>query len=264
VTQSPKSTEEVAIHRWVAAATEVPQDRIRWADDSPPWPKLADGPWVSLRWLGGPPERAWIEYHRRTFDAADVAVSAVDVGASRLTAAGHPYQTGDGPVVLDGAAPPGNTTAGVDVWVIRVSSSLLHLAATFADAINGVPITLSSAGTLPLTIKSTTRTMRAGEELSQVTRKVGAHELAIQCRGLDAFGILKRASVRGEAPRLRALLNIANVGLLSVGNVQNVGAAINAATYEPRASMTVRLSIEQSHVDTETIGESFQVEATVS
>lgn len=264
MTQSPKTAEEIAIHRWIAASTEVPQARIRWADDEPPWPKLSEGPWVSLRWLGGPPERAWLEYQRRVFDAAPVSVSAVDVATDRITAAGHPYQTGDGPVVLEGAATPGGTTAGVDVWVIRVSASQLQLASTFANAINGEAIDLTSTGSLPLSINSTSRTMRAGEELSQITRKAGAHELSVQCRGLDAFGILKRASVRGEAPRLRELLHVANVGLLSVGNVQNVGAALNAATYEPRASMTVRISIEQSHVDTETIGESFQVEATVS
>lgn len=260
--QLHSSTWEVAIHRWVVASSDIPQGRVRWADDGQPWPRAEDGPWISLRKLGGGADRAWTEYHARVFDLASVAVTAV-IG-NQLTAPGHPLLTGDGPVRVVGSALPGGLAADVDYWVIRDGAALLRFAATFEDAISEVAITLSSSGTLPISIEGTPATRRAGHELLQVTRKAGVFELGVQCRGGDAVPILEAASLVGQSPRARGVLHGGNVGLLEIGAVQNVGAALNAATYEPRASMTVRLSRSADHVDSTTRIDSFETEASIA
>jgi hypothetical protein len=253
---------EIAIHRWVVHSSGIAQDRVRWADDGQPQPKAIDGPWLSLRKLGGSGDAAWTEYHPRVFDLAAQSVTAV--AGNQLTVPSHPFRSGDGPVRLVGSALPGGLAAGVDYWAIYGSSALLRLAATFEDAINEIAIVLSGSGTLPISIEGTAATRRAGNELLQVTRKAGVLELGVQCRGGDAESILESANLKGQSPRARGLLHDANLGLFEIGAVQNVGAAINAATYEPRASMTVRLSRIADHVDTTTRIDSFETESVIA
>lgn len=253
---------EIAIHRWVVYSTGIAQERVRWSDDGGPQPQLKDGPWVSLRVLGDNGGQAWTEYHRRPFDFAPLSVTAVS--GDQLTTPGHPLQDGDGPVLVVGEALPGGLTAGVGYWAIRAGASLLSLAATFENAINEVAVDLTSSGSLPITIESTAATMRAGHELSQVTREAAVLELAVSLRGGDAMGSLRIARLKAQSPRARGLLHVANVGLLEAGGLQNVGAALNGATYEPRASMTVRLSLSAAHVDTSTFAESFETESDIA
>lgn len=256
------SPEKVAIQRWVVSASGIPQERVRWGDDGQPWPRAADGPWISLRLLGGYLGRAWVERHLRVFSLAPLTVTAV-VGGN-LTVAGHPLKDGDGPLRVVGETLPAGLAAGVDYWAIREGASALSLAATFENSIDRIAISLSDAGALPISIETTGQTLRTGAELTEVTREAEVIELGVQCRGGDAIGILHAARLKAQAPRRRTILHGANVGLLEIGGVQNVGAAINAATYEPRASMTARLSISSSESDTSTVIDSVEFEETVT
>ena len=256
------SPEEIAIHRWIVAASGIGQERVRWSDDGQPWPKAADGPWISLRMLGGDPGRAWVEHHRRLFALAPLAVSSI--AGNQLTVAGHPLKDGDGPLRVVGATLPAGLSAAVDYWAIREGASALSLAATFENAIDRIAISLGDVGALPLSLETTAQTLRAGAELTEVTREAGVIELGVQCRGGDAFGLLRDARLKAHAPRRRAILHGANVGLLEIGGVQNVGAALNAATYEPRASMTARLSLSSFESDTGTVIDAVEFEETVT
>lgn len=252
---------ELAVHRWVVHSSGIEQERVRWADDGMPWPKAKDGPWISLRELGGGAAVAWTEYHPRVYDFEALTVTALD--GSRLVIAGHPLRTGDGPVAVVGAAPPTGLATGTGYWAIRTSAGLLSLATTFEDAVNEIAIS-PVGGTFPFAIESTDATRRAGHELKQVTRENGVIEIGVQLRGEGAMGLLRVARLKAQSPRARGLLHAANVGLVEMGAVQNVGAALNAATYEPRASMTVRLSRSAEHVDSSTFIASFDLESDIA
>jgi hypothetical protein len=76
-------------------------------------------------------------------------------------------------------------------------------------------------------------------------------ELGVQCRGAEAMAVLRRMRSAAYSEALCAPLLEANVGLLDIGAIQNLGAALNSASYEPRASMTVRLSVApKPHIET--------------
>lgn len=252
---------EVAIHRWVVYSTDIPQARVRWGDDSTPWPSAKDGPWISIRELGGGSDAAWTEYRPRVYAFEPLSVTALN--GSNLVVAGHPLQTGDGPLALVGATLPTGLVADASYWAIRAGAGLLGIAATFENAINEVAIT-PTGGSFPFAIESTAATRRAGHELMQVTREDGVLEIGVQLRGAGATALLRAARLKAQSPRARSFLHAANVGLLEIGAVQNVGAALNAATYEPRASMTVRLSRSAEYVDSSTIIESFELEPDIA
>lgn len=251
----------IAVHRWVQRSSMVPQDRIRWSDSTAPWPSVQDGPWISLRDLGDDGGREITTTRRRAWSFFTMQVSAADAENDQLQLAQHPFQDGDGPVRLVGDDPPGGLAELVDYWTIRDSGSLFRLASSFSNAIARESIDLSSPGSLPIAVASTPKTRRAGAEAEVVTGHMLDLDLSVQCRGLDAMGVLRSMRTAGQSAEVCEVLHNANVGLLEVGAVQNVGAALNAATYEPRAAMTVRLSVYLGpHVDTVTVIETVETE----
>lgn len=252
----------LAIHRWVQAASGIPQDRIRWGDSTAPWPSTEDGPWISLRDLGDSPNGTnHTTTVARTWLFAALAVGGVDPSTNQVVVEQHPFRDGDGPVQIDGDAPPGGLAELVDYWVIRDNASQVRLATSFLNAMARVSIDITSAGGLPLSIVSTPRTRRAGSEAEVQTMAPFNMELGVQCRGLDATAVLRRMRSAGYSAELCQPLHDANVGLLEIGGVQNLGQALNAATYEPRASMTVRLSVSpRPYVDTITVIETIETE----
>jgi len=72
--------------------------------------------------------------------------------------------------------------------------------------------------------------------------------LAVQCYGgdggvTDAVGRLSRLVARTELPSVQDPLMVAKVGVLGYGGVQSVGALMNYAAFEPRATLDVRLAL---------------------
>lgn len=253
----------IAVHRWIVKASKIPQDRVRWADDEAPWPSTKDGLWISLRVMADDGV-AWTEYHVRPYSFPDLAVDSVNPASGELGVANLPLFTGDGPVRLAGAGIPSGLEASKDYWAIRASASSLRLASSLANAIDEIAVEVADTGSLPLSIVATDHTVRSGAEMDEVTKSSGPVEVSIQVRGVGAFERAKETKLRSQAPQTRALLHGANVGLLSAGAVQNVGAALNAGNYEQRAAMTVRLAVSSEHVDTVSAIESVDFEGTTS
>lgn len=79
-----------------------------------------------------------------------------------LTATGHGLLTGDGPVRVSnaGGALPGGLVAATDYWVIRVDDDVFKLATSFANAVAGTAVALSTDGTGTQTLSDTASTER--------------------------------------------------------------------------------------------------------
>ncbi len=73
-------------------------------------------------------------------DDVTTAITAADATANTVTVAGHPFETGDGPVRLTGTDLPAPLATGTDYWLVAASSSALKLATSLADAIAEAPI----------------------------------------------------------------------------------------------------------------------------
>lgn len=251
----------IAVHRWVQLSSGVPQDRIRWSDSTVPWPSTQDGPWISLRDLGDDGGREISTTRRRTWTFFTLQATGFDAASDQLQMAQHPFQDGDGPVRLVGDDLPAGLAELVDYWTIRDSAGLFRLASSFGNAIARESVDVGVGGALPIGVASTPTTRRAGAEAEVVTGHMLDLDLSVQCRGLDALGVLRRMRTAGHAEANCTVLHDANVGLLEIGGLQNVGAALNSATYEPRAAMTVRLSVYLGpHIDTVTVIETIETE----
>src|ERR1041384_6469899 len=83
-------------------------------------------------------------------------------GTEIFTSAAHGFQTGDGPVRVanSGGALPTGLAAGTDYWIIRIDANTFYLATSFANAIAGIFLFISTDGTGTQTIFSTGSTTR--------------------------------------------------------------------------------------------------------
>lgn len=97
----------------------------------------------------------------RPLVVADDVVEAVDTGADTLQLTAHGLKTGDGPLRLTttGTLPTGLAT-GTDYWVIEDDVDNIQLADALSDAINGVAIDLTAAGSGTHTLVDTADTKR--------------------------------------------------------------------------------------------------------
>lgn len=79
------------------------------------------------------------------------------------TPAAHGRSTGDGPfrTSVSGGALAAGLVAGTDYWWITLSSTTYQLATSFANAVAGAPLTITTAGTGTQTIASTGATTHA-------------------------------------------------------------------------------------------------------
>lgn len=75
------------------------------------------------------------------------ATADVDDSTEEITAAGHPFDTGDGPVqlIIESGALPSPLTVDTDYFVIRVDANTFSLATTRANALAGTAIDLTDA-----------------------------------------------------------------------------------------------------------------------
>ncbi len=84
-----------------------------------------------------------------SLDGGAAATTVVpSAGADTLTAAGHGFETGDGPVrYTSSGTMPGGVDAEALYWLIRVDDDTLQLAESYAAAIGGSELDITSAGT---------------------------------------------------------------------------------------------------------------------
>lgn len=95
--------------------------------------------------------------------------------SDQLTAVGHPLQTGDGPVraANAGGALPGGLAAATDYWVIFVDINNFKLATSFANAMAGVAIDITTFGSGTQTLLSQSGTKRATD--ATITRNLAVN-----------------------------------------------------------------------------------------
>lgn len=85
----------------------------------------------------------------------DVTVSSVNTGTDTITAVAHGQKTGDGPLWIrtDNTLPAGITASGgnplrsIDLWMIRVDADNFKVATSLANAVAGIAVDITSAGT---------------------------------------------------------------------------------------------------------------------
>ena len=81
-------------------------------------------------------------------------ITAADAGADTLTAAAHPFETGDGPVTFTGSDLPDGLALLTEYWLVVSDASTLQVATTYALAVAAVPtvIDLVDVGSGTMTI----------------------------------------------------------------------------------------------------------------
>lgn len=243
-----------AVRGWIAAGTGIALDRVVWADQNTPLPTSAAGAWVSLRELGEASGGSdWLATSAVPLEV-DLEVEAVNAAADSLTITSHGLATGDGPLRLTTTgALPGGLAVDTDYWAIRLDVDTLQLAATFLGAVETpTPVVIAGGGAGAHHLTSTAATRRAGAEIERTVMGTRTVTVSVQCYGggasVDANGAaarLKRTLGALSLPSIKAALRAANVGLSDdqVGAVQNVSGIRQVAGFEPRAAMTVQISV---------------------
>ena len=96
---------------------------------------------------------------RRAAEAAAAGENGTN-GTELFTAAGHGMITGDGPVRVAnaGGALPAGLVAATDYWVIWVSANTFRLATSFANALAGTYVSITTDGTGTQTLSDTADT----------------------------------------------------------------------------------------------------------
>ena len=242
-----------AVRAWIAAGTGIALERVIWADQNTPLPTSAAGAWVSLRELGEASGGSdWLATSAVPLEV-DLEVEVVNAAADSLTITSHGLATGDGPLRLaTTGALPGGLAVDTDYWTIRIDADTLQLAATFLGAVETpTPVAIAGGGAGTHRLISTAATRRAGAEIERTVMGTRTATVSVQCYGgasVDANGAaarLKRTLAALSLPSITAALRAANVGLSDdqVGAVQNVGGVRQVAGFEPRAAMTVQISV---------------------
>jgi hypothetical protein len=90
---------------------------------------------------GGPWRYKAGDFRARSLTAANATTNVFTASAP------HNFQTGDGPFKLAGSTLPAGAVAGTSYWVIVVDDDELKLAANYEDAMAGIPVDITTAGT---------------------------------------------------------------------------------------------------------------------
>lgn len=242
-----------ALQQWVVACTGLSTQKVTWArQKNTPRPD-EDGIVMKLLVVDdvGLP---WIDVEAKVLSFPNVSITVVS--GNNLTATAHGLITGDGPVLLTGAALPLPLLQNTNYWIIRVDANTLQLASQFENTGGGdatgnpiTPITLTSTGSGARTIVSQTTTLRAGQEIEFVQR--GQSRATLQLfsyvgndTGEDgAIAILRRVAQRYKLPPNLDILDLAGVGVTGMERARSMLGVRNAVMFEPRAWLDVGLSL---------------------
>lgn len=261
---------EQALQAWVALSSGIPAARVVWSGFGRARPTVAPGEqWISLLIdavsLDSMP---WGEVTPNPLTFAPLAVVASPAPASTFTVSNHGRATGDGPLRLTttGALPTGSAV-GANYWAVVVDANTLKLATHFADAMASVPVTivLADAGTGVHTLSATAETVTAGAEVLQLVHVQQSAKLSVQCYGGNPTGndnpkaILQRVVTSAQLPSFRDALEAANVGVTTSGAINDVGALINSARWEPRAHVDFTIWFTAQVQETGTVIETAEV-----
>ena len=260
----PWTDVENALQAWVAAAVApsgIPATRVIWAQQAATRPAT---PWISLKLWGLKPYGiGWIDVENNPLTFDPLTMLSLDTVTSTITTTtDHGLNTGDGPIQVASTGDiPGGLAASTNYWAILIGSASLQLAASYSDAIAGVPVTISDPGTGVVTVVSTSDTLRAGTEISHVVRRYYSATLTIQCYAdvtqptgpLDAVALIHECQARSMLPSVRNALEGAGCGVFDFGPVIANGEAINTTQFEPRAVVDAKVWLVSEVSETGTI-----------
>ena len=233
------ATIEAAIHNWVRIGADVAAERVIWDYEGgkrPPVPyvemSIAD-----VQRIG----HDWRECTANPLTFTDITVTA-DPGTDELDATSHNLLTGDGPVrVTSTLTVPGGLAALTDYWIRKIDADNFKLSTTFVNAMNGVTIDITSAGTGVIKVVDTAETERQGQELTVSARGMRTAVLVLQAFGAPGIG-------EGATPILvdvvaalalhEYALDQAGIGVGEVGPVQLIEGR-RGGILEPRARVEV-------------------------
>lgn len=263
------------IRQWVSLGSGLPLEKVYWGEQDSPRPIE---PAIELRMFSLHTHGlAWVDVETRYISFVAKTVPAVDPDLDTLTINGHGLGNGDGPVqIVSTATYPGQLAAETNYWVILVDDDTIKLAKTFKATggtyVNGAPsgnpvtpIDITSAGSGTLTLVSTSKTLKAGQEIQHVSRalmRLGVFINAYNTTGMGDMApvaLCNRIRARQKLPSLQNVLHSAGLGLIDVQRPRAIHGVRNAQQFEARGLMEVLFSLATEECETDTIIESLQV-----
>lgn len=279
-----------AIHTWIVAGSGLAADRVRWGFNAPQPTRTPTvngvvtqtDAWIALRLSSVRGAGSdWNQYKSEPFTFGPIVVT-LDAGTDLLTAEGHDFNTGDGPVQLEteGTLSGTNLLPMTDYWVVRIDDDTFKLATSFQHAMATVPVTVDimSIGAGAHTVISVDTTVRRGQELREYVRGGRVLQVTVTCfppqpstDSTEAVAILADVVTEAGKSAQADALSEAHLGLFSAGEPQGIDGVMNAVYFEPRATMTVVFStkaeisslvgsLEDVEVENEDTGTTFPVE----
>ncbi len=234
-------TVQDALVAWVRAATGL--SNVLWTGQNAQRPSA---PYIAMRIMGvrqlghDAPD---VEENPLEFN--DLAVASVNAGTNEITfAAAHNLLTGDGPVRFTTTGAWAGVVGGdeeIDFWVIKVSATVIKIAESFPDAMNGAAFDIAGAGTGTHTLSDTDDTRRQGSEILLYARGMREVTLALQCFGGSAAGsssamaLLNAVVGYAELETQRAAFHAAGIGMARFDRVRSLDGMLGATVYESRA-----------------------------
>lgn len=256
---------QLALYQWVVAASGLAANQVTWAEQNAP---RVVAPAISM-WLQhiDDPAWPWLDTEENVLVVPTLTVTGVSTANNTLTIAAHGLVTGDGPLpVVSTGTLPAPLAPLTDYWAIVVDANTIQLAATYA-ATGGndpthtnpvTPIDLTTTGSGTITLAGTPDTVRAGAEVTYVSRSVKRMLLTLECYTSDAVGmgmaqaVLSRIQARSALPSLMAILDGANIGLSVIDRVRSVNGHQSVILFEPRAIMEIHLNLVSEESETGT------------
>ncbi len=248
-----------ALHNWVVACTGLPANKVTWARQRSA-PRPAEDGIVMKIYVVDDEGQSWIDVEDNPLEFDDLTITAVS--GNNLSIADHELETGDGPVQLEGADLPQPIEEETNYWVIKIDDDTIRLAAQFEDTggdttpVGGgtgtnpiTPITLTDAGSGVMTLRATSDTLRAGEEINFVQRGMVRATLQLfsyvqDDTGLDgAIATLRRVANRYRLPSNIEILQEANIGITRMERTRSMLGIRNSQLFEPRAWIDIDLSL---------------------
>jgi hypothetical protein len=252
-----------ALQNWVVACTGLSSQKVVWARQRNA-PRPAEDAIIMKLYVVDDMGTSWVDTEYRPLVFADKTITSV-VG-NNLRSVGHGLLTGDGPGLLHGADLPQPLLEDTDYWVIRVDDDTFQVAAQYEDTGGGdatgnpiTPITLTDAGSGAMTFTSTSKTLRAGQEINFVQR--GTVRATLQLfsyvqddTGIDgAIATLRRVANRHKLPSNQAIIDAVGVSVSSMERTRSMLGTRDAVLFEPRAWIDIDLLMSFAERETGTI-----------
>lgn len=242
-----------ALQNWVVYCTGLAADHVVWGGQQAP--RMTQPGIVMKLMMLDDDGLPWVDVANNYITFADITITGVS--GDTFTAVAHGRLTGDGAVRLTGADLPLGVEEDTDYWVIKTGADTFKLAASYVDAVATVPVpvTLSDAGSGAMLLVDTATTTRTGEEIDLIQRSLLKMTLTLECYtssgvGIDmAQAILWRLAAKRLLPTALEIVQDANIGVIHVGRILNIGGTQDLVLFEPRALMDVLLHLTSEETE---------------